>query len=200
MSTQNSEAASATTAKTSPPAPPPASSARLIVLLGLLGLAIGAFVYDYAGARPGVDAAEKKIGEFVDARNRMSVKDGGRVTPDDIHKELGMQPTWVDKHDADQYEVEYYCWWGPVPVFNMRRHYISIVYIGDEPRRFSSHYKNEVPPREALPILDPQPDPDPSAALDTPVAEGAGPGSSTAKDSEAAPAKDADSPSTEAPK
>jgi hypothetical protein len=137
-----------------PPAPAPQTSpVRLIVLLGLLVLAIGAFVYDYAGARPGVDAAEKKIGEFVDARNRMSVKDGARVTPDDIHKELGMQPTWVDKHDKDQYEVEYYCWWGQVPFFNMRRHYISIVYIGDEPRRFSSHYKNEVPPREALPYM-----------------------------------------------
>jgi hypothetical protein len=194
MSTNQTEVATAT-----PPAPPQTSPLRLIVLLGLLGLAIGVFVYDYAGARPGVDAAEKKIGDFVDGRNRMSVADGGRVTPDEIHKLLGMKPTWVDKHDKDQYEVEYYCWWGPVPLFNMRRHYLSIVYVGDEPRRFSSHYKNEVPPVEALPILE-QPSSEPAGPLETPVAESAGGGSSTAKDSEAAPAKDANPTSTEGPK
>jgi len=167
------------------PAPAPQTSpVRLIVLLGLLVLAIGAFVYDYAGARPGVDAAEKKIGEFVDARNRMSVKDGARVTPDDIHKELGMRPTWVDKHDKDQYEVEYYCWWGQVPFFNMRRHYISIVYIGDEPRRFSSHYKNEVPPREALPILyqPDEPTTEPLPPLETPDGKPADPAVKKASD------------------
>src|SRR5437868_15380667 len=111
-------------------APPPQTSAvRLIVLLVLLAVAIGAYVFDHTVARPGVEAAEKKIGEFVDTRNRMGVKDGAPVTPAEIHKELGMEPTYVDKHNKEQYEVEYYCWWGPVPVLNMRRHYIAIVYV-----------------------------------------------------------------------
>src|SRR5437762_1056173 len=99
----------APTTRSSPPvAPPPqGSAARLVVLLGLLGLTIGAYAYDYFVAKPGCDAADKKIQEFVDTRNRMGVKEGSLVTPDDLHKELGMQPTWVDKHADKQYEVEY---------------------------------------------------------------------------------------------
>jgi len=34
----------------------------------------------------------------------------------------------------------------------MRRHYLAVVYVGDEPRRYNSHHKNERPPLEALPI------------------------------------------------
>lgn len=134
--------------------PPKSSGARLIVLLGLLGLVIGAYAYDYGVARPAVDAAEKKVNDFVDARNRLGVKEGSPVTPDDIHKELGIRPTFVEEHAADHYEIEYYCWWGHVPLLNLRRHYLSLVYIGDKPRRFSSHHKNEVPPHEALPIME----------------------------------------------
>ncbi len=126
----------------------------MIVLLGLLGLVIGAYAYDHGVARPGVDAAETKINEFVDSRNRLGVKEGAPVTPEDVHKELGMKPTFVEKHPADHYEVEYYCWWGHVPVINMRRHFLSLVYVGDEPRRFSSHHKNESPPPEALPMME----------------------------------------------
>jgi hypothetical protein len=34
----------------------------------------------------------------------------------------------------------------------MRRHYLTVVYAGDEPRHYTSHYKNEMAPIEALPI------------------------------------------------
>jgi hypothetical protein len=148
-----------TTSTSKPPAAPPprqTSLVRLIVLLGILVLAIGALVFDYTVAKPGVEAAEKKIQDFVDARNKLGVKDGALVTADDIHKELGMQPTLIDKHDDKQYTVEYFCWWGGVPLINMRRHFISVVYVGPEPRRFSSHHKNEIPPAEALPMSDEQ--------------------------------------------
>jgi hypothetical protein len=154
MTTNNATAASAP-GKSPPPAPPPQTSpVRLIVLLGLLAIAIGALVYDFTAAKPGVETTETKIQDFVDARNRMGVKDSDLVTPDDIHKEIGMMPTWVDKQPKDQYEIEYYCWWGSVPLINMRRHFLAIVYIGNEPRRFSSLHRNEIPPREALPIPD----------------------------------------------
>jgi hypothetical protein len=152
MSINPADVASASPQPTAATAPPPSSGARLIVLLALLGLVIAAYGYDYGVARPAVDAAEKKVNDFVDASNRLGVKEGSPVTPDAIHKELGMQPTFVEKHPDEHYEVEYYCWWGRVPVLNLRRHYLSLVYIGDEPRRFSSHHKNEPPPREALPI------------------------------------------------
>jgi hypothetical protein len=161
MTTNQTDATTSTAPSSSHPAPPPSSGARLVVLLGLLGLVIGAYAYDYGVARPAVDEAGKKVDEFVDARNRMGVKEGAPVTPDDIHKELGMKPTFVQKYPGDKnnsgYEIEYYCWWGHVPWVNMRRHFLALVYIGDEPRRFSSHYKNEVPPAEALPIMEKTP-------------------------------------------
>jgi hypothetical protein len=152
--TTNQTDATTSAAPASTSTRPPSSGARLIVLLGLLGLVIGAYAYDYGVARPAVDAAEKRVNDFVDARNRLGVKEGSPVTPDAVHKELGMKPTFVEKHPADYYEVEYYCWWGHVPVINLRRHFLALVYVGDEPRRFSSHHKNEVPPAEALPIME----------------------------------------------
>jgi hypothetical protein len=152
MSTNNVNAPSPAS-KSPPPAPPPqTSSARLIVLLGILALAIGALVYDFTYAKPGSEATRKKIDDFVDARNRMSVVDSKLVTPDDIHKEIGMMPTWVDKHPEDQYQIEYYCWWGSVPVLNMRRHFLAVIYTGPEPGHFSSMYANTIPPRDALPL------------------------------------------------
>jgi hypothetical protein len=134
-------------------AAPPASSARLLILLGLLAVVVGAYAYDYFVAKPACEAADKKIQDFVDARNKESVtsREGSLVTSADIQKELGMQPTYVEKHDDKQYTVEYYCWWGKMPLLSRRRHFISIVYVGNEPRRVSSHHREE-PPAEALPI------------------------------------------------
>jgi len=198
MTTHNVDTA-ATSGKSPPPSPPPqTNSARLILLMILLGLAMAALFYDYRIAGPGVEAAEKKAQEFVDARNRLGVKDSALVTPDEIHKELGMMPTWVEKHPEDQYEIEYYCWRGPIPVINMMKHYIAIVYIGNEPRRFSSLHKNERPPREALPIPDeietkdsgalPPPEGSDAKPQDTDVPAAKGTDTPAAKDAEPAAA------------
>src|SRR6185503_8621617 len=84
MSTNPAEVASP--ASQPPATSAPSSGARLIVLLGLLGLVIAAYGYDYGVARPAVDAAEKKVNDFVDASNRLGVKEGTAVTPDAIHK------------------------------------------------------------------------------------------------------------------
>src|SRR5262249_32794982 len=102
---------------------------------------------------------------FVDTQNRKGIKDGNMVTDADLHKELGMQPTDVEKHDADGYMVEYYRWWGHVPVINQRRHFISVVYIGPQ-HRFSSHHR-ENPPEEARPTAD-KPAPSDESALPAP--------------------------------
>jgi len=155
MTTQNP--GTAVPPRTTPAAPPQTSPVRLVILLALLALVIGAYAYDFMVAKPGVEAAEKKIDAFVESRNRLGVKDAALVTAADIQKEIGMKPTWVEKHPEDNYEIEYYCWWGPVPMLNMRRHFISIVYVGGEPRHFSSQHRNEKPPREALPIPEEQP-------------------------------------------
>jgi hypothetical protein len=118
-----------------------------------LGVVTVAWIYDYAGARPGLEAAYKKVGAFVDTHNRLGADEAALITRSDIHNALGRQPTWVDKHADDQYEVEYYCWWGSVPLLNMRRHFLAIVYAGNgEQVVFSSHHLNRRPPREALPM------------------------------------------------
>ena len=155
MSTNNVQvhASSPSPQTASAPPPPPTSSARLLVLLGLLIVAIGALAYDFFVAKPGAEAADTKIHDFVDKRNRMSVKDAEPVSAKEISDLLGMKPMFVDKHPADNYEVEYYCWWGPVPLINTYRQYITVVYYGiNEPRRYSSHHLNMRPPEEALPI------------------------------------------------
>src|SRR5205807_2810928 len=126
--------------------PPTAGAGRLVVLLGLLGLAICALVYDYAAAGPGLEAADKKLNEFADKENQLSVRDSSPITPERIHEALGMQPTFVEKHPEQHYMVEYYCWWGRVPLINLRRHFLALVYIGDETMRFNSHHKNEITP------------------------------------------------------
>ncbi len=125
---------------------------RLAMLLGTLAVVAAAWIYDYSFAQTGVEGAEKQVDELVNARVRRGVNEVVRVTATDIHQAIRRTPTWVDKHVDDHYEVEYYCWWGRVPLLNMRRHYLAIVYVGDEPRRYSSHHRNERPPREALPM------------------------------------------------
>lgn len=137
------------------PAPPPAapsSPLRLVILLGLLGLMIAAYGYDFFVAKPAAKAANDKIEAYVDKQNKLGVKDAAAITPESIHDLLGMQPTSREVHADKDYEVEYYCWWGQVPLLSKKRHFISIVYLGKEPRRFSSNYINELPPAEALPI------------------------------------------------
>jgi len=150
MSSNPIAESSPTAQPSSPPAQPGAG--RLIVLLVLLGVAIAALAFDYLSAGPGIEADDKKLEAFVDESNRKGVAETKRLTPDEIHKLLGRQPTWIDKHPDEFYDVEYYCGWGAVPVLNMRRHYLAVVYVGDEPRRYNSHHKNGPPPLEALPI------------------------------------------------
>jgi hypothetical protein len=177
-----------------PAAPKPqGSSARLAVLLGLLVLAIGALGYDALVAKPNCDAADKKLQEFVDEQNKLGVKEGAPITPDVVHKHLGMQPTWVEKHDADNYEIEYYCWWGHVPLINLRRHFIAVVYHGQEPRHFSSHHR-EIPPEEALPIVRPG-DPSDDTSLPEPTTKD----SDTPAAAESAPPAEAKAPSSADP-
>src|SRR5262245_5758820 len=108
--------------------------ARLALLLGVLALVAAVWLYDYALARPSVAVAYRKIGEFVASRNRIGVNKAALVTAPDIHQAIGMQPTRVDRHHAEQYEVEYYFWWGRVPFVGTRRHFLAVVYVGEKPR------------------------------------------------------------------
>ena len=66
----------------------------------------------------------------------------------DVSDVIGFSPTFVE--EGKYHTTEWYCWWGKIPVLSTWKRYITVVYVG-EPRRFSSHYKNEKPPEEALP-------------------------------------------------
>src|SRR4051812_7701925 len=136
MSSNPTTESSSAAVSSTPPAQP--GTGRLIVLLVLLGVAIAALAYDYLSAGPGIDADDKKLEAFVDEANRQGAAKSTRLTADEIHNALGRKPTWVEKHPEEYYEIEYYCNWGSVPVLNMRRHYLAVVYVGDEPRRYNS--------------------------------------------------------------
>src|SRR5262245_27088847 len=103
MSSNPTAEPSPATQPSSKPAQP--DTGRLIVLLALLGIAIAALAFDYLAAGPGIEADDKKLEAFVDESNRKGVADTKRLTSDEIHKLLGRQPTWVDKHPDEFYEV-----------------------------------------------------------------------------------------------
>jgi LPXTG-motif cell wall-anchored protein len=125
-----------------------ASAVRLLILVGLLALAIGAWYYDYAYAGPGSESKYEEVLKMADTKNAKGVDDGGVVMSKDVSEVIGFPPTFVE--EGKHHTTEWYCWWGKIPVLSTWKRYITVVYVG-EPRRFSSHYKNEKPPEEALP-------------------------------------------------
>ena len=128
----------------------------------MLLLVVGALGYDYLVLKPSWQKGYDDIQALVDERNKQGVKDGSLVTSDDVQKLLGFAPTWTFKDDTEGYTIEHYCWWGKVPLLSRRRRFIAVVYTGNEPRHFSSHYQEE-PPKEALPITQPMAVVDPNA-------------------------------------
>jgi len=149
------------------------SAVRLLVLIGILALAVGMWFYDYSYAGPGSESKYKEIDDMVIAKNAKGVKDGGLVTRQDVAAVVGFQPTYVEqKPDCT---IEWYCWWGKIPVLSTWKRYITVVYIGNGPH-FNTHHKNEPPPEEALPGYQPPPSPMPEGASPPEVAGGDLPG------------------------
>jgi hypothetical protein len=131
-----------------PASKPAASPLRLGILLLVLALCVAALAYDYKVAKPASEAANAKLMQFMEVRNQMSVKEGGPVTRAEVQKELGRRPTWVEEEPT--YTVEWYCWWGKTPLLSTRRHYLTVLYVGDE-RRFSAQNLNGPPAEDDLP-------------------------------------------------
>jgi len=122
-----------------------------MVLLGLLVVLIGWYSYDYFVAKPSTMAADTAIQKLADERNKQGIKaeDGtklgdGRVVSADIQKLLGRAPSSTKQEK--EYTVETY-WWYSMP----HRNYLSVLYVGNEPRRYNAHYLNSLPPTEDLP-------------------------------------------------
>jgi hypothetical protein len=150
---------------TASPAPSPAPQAassgspvRLIILIVLLLVVVGTFAYDRMVAEPSSEAAYVKLEDFVTAQNAKGVKEATLVRSEDVQAAIGQAPTFTEK--KPDYTVEYYCWFGQVPVLNTWKRYLAVVYVGDEPRRYDAHYKNQRPPADSLPgYVDPNPPP-----------------------------------------
>jgi hypothetical protein len=122
------------------------------VLLFILALCIAALVYDYRVAKPGSEAAHAKLEALNLKHNETSRNSTDRLTPERVHQELGRKPTRVEVHPT--HTIEYYCWWGRMPLLAMRRHYKTVVYLGNpKAPRLYSHYLNETAPLEAIPIV-----------------------------------------------
>lgn len=98
------------------PAPSPRSSAagiRQIVLILLLIAAAGGWFWEFQIARPGPDNAFEKIRETIDER---LLKAGSQpLSPADVRKVLGKNPTKVEGTDEDAHNVETYTWYSVIP-------------------------------------------------------------------------------------
>jgi hypothetical protein len=118
------------------------------ILLLVLFACIVALWYDYQVAKPRSEAANETIKNLVESRNRMAAKQGGPIVSADIQEALGRKPTWVEKEPT--HTIEWYCWWGKTPLLSTRRHYITVIYVGDK-RRFSAQQLNGPPSEDDLP-------------------------------------------------
>ena len=146
-----------------------ASPMRLVILLAILAVLAGALGFDYFLANRGATAAKEKLEDEVVKLNAMgfdpnltpeqkeSLRDQRIVNPQKVHEILQRSPTYTETHGQntpepdDDHVIEYYCWWGPIPLLN-KRHYLSVVYFGKEPNlRYNTHYQNTNPPAESLP-------------------------------------------------
>jgi hypothetical protein len=143
----------------------------LLVLIGILALAVVAWYYDYSYAGPGSDTKYDAIQKMVDDTNAKGVKEGGVVDSKLVQEVVGFAPTYVQQEK--DYTVEWYCWWGKIPVLTTWKRYITVVYEG-EPRHFINHHKNEPPPAESLPgYMPPAPPPGADAGATPPEMTGA---------------------------
>lgn len=156
----------------SPAAAPPAAKTgsviRLAILIALLLGAIGMWYYDYSYAGPRSNKAHEDIEKYVATRNEEGVSKtkGGVIRREEIKDLVGFAPTYTTKHK--DHDVEYYCWWGPIPGLNTYKRFITVVYVGPEPRRYQTHHLNESPPEELLPGY--VPPSSPNSVEDAPVA------------------------------
>jgi hypothetical protein len=116
------------------------------VLIGLLLVAVGGLAYDFFVAGPQSEKAYEEILKMYDAKNEKSISDGGIVKSDDVKQIVGFAPTYTQREK--DHTVEWYCWWGKIPVLTTWKRYITVVY--GPSGTFVSHHKNEPPAAESL--------------------------------------------------
>ncbi len=88
------------------------SNRRLTILLGLLGVALFAFVWDFLVARPGVEQAYAKVEEANIAMN--SSVQRVALTNADVEQLLGREPSETFQKDGKTIDV--YTWQAGIPL------------------------------------------------------------------------------------
>jgi hypothetical protein len=122
---------------------------RGCVLGGILAAVVAAYAYDRFVAAPGSERAYEAVQDLVEERNGQAAGTTPRLASADVQAAVGFAPTFTQVEQ--DYTIEWYCWWGWVPGLNTWKRFVTVVYVGNEPRRVGSHYINEVPPQESLP-------------------------------------------------
>lgn len=128
------------------------STTRTLILAAILAIVVAALAYDYLVAAPGSEKAFDTLEALAAERESQGTASGGLLHSTDVQKAFGFAPT---KTKVEQnYTVEWYCWWGNIPGINTWKRYVTVVYVGNEPRHYSTHFKNEPPPAEFLPTIE----------------------------------------------
>lgn len=120
-------------------------SARLLILLAIMLIVCVLWGVDRFVFKPQVEEANKKLEDAIYARNNLAFdKDQGKspFSRDDVRKVLGREPTRMEV--VKDSLVEYYCWWGSVPV---SKNYITVIYHDKDGKQiFSNVIENVVEP------------------------------------------------------
>ena len=110
------------------------SPVRLIVLLGILGIVLTAFLVDMFVMYDSVKAAEKRLVETSRELAQKPFEANGEspyLTREAVAKVIGFAPT-NSTAEGGQLK-EYYRWWGALP---LQRRFIEVIYKDEEGTRY----------------------------------------------------------------
>jgi hypothetical protein len=150
---------------TQPAEPKRRSPIRLLVLLGLLAIVLGAFLFDLFYMYDAVNAATVRLQAAADEMSARPRKDGNNqfLTKEGAAQAIGFQPT-RSRVEGGQL-IEQYRWWGALP---LERRYIEAIYQDADGQRYDHYtisnpdiYGNDVDP-EAVKLNSDSPASDPA--------------------------------------
>lgn len=124
-------------AATQPVEPKKASPIRLMVLLVVLAIVLTGFLVDMFVMYDSVKAAAMRLQAAADATAERP-RDKGKndwLSREEVANAIGFQPT-SSTVDADGRLVEYYRWWGSLP---LQRRFIMVEYVDGEGKIYNSY-------------------------------------------------------------
>ncbi len=143
------------------------SNARVPLLLTVFVVLVGALAYDFAVARPAVEAAYGSVMKMVEKRTT-SKRGEDKIGPAEVQKELGRQPTSTTQEGLTK--IETYQWRAGMP---LRTYKLYVLYHGIKEPLLANVLKNEEPTKQDIASVE-SVDPDKAERLKSgPVMHGA---------------------------